>query len=60
VNTENTTIGTMTYHSTTIFIGSSMPFSIAAPQIYQHVLGITFYIMAIPTLVLLKRNIKKC
>lgn len=53
LNSEKTTVGTTAYHSTTIFIGSLIPFNIAAPQIYQYILGITFYIIAIPVLLIL-------
>lgn len=56
VNSDKTTVGTIAYHSATIFIGSSISFNIAAPQIYQYILSITFYIIAIPVLILFKRK----
>ncbi|MEM3700120.1 MAG: CPBP family intramembrane glutamic endopeptidase [Candidatus Bathyarchaeia archaeon] len=55
-STGKTTIGTITYHSFTIFIGSSIPFGIVTSQENGYILSITFYIIAIPIMVFLKRK----
>ena len=56
VNTEKTTIGTITYHSSSIFLESLVPFSLATSWLNGHLLSTTVYIIFIPMLILLKRK----
>jgi membrane protease YdiL (CAAX protease family) len=56
VNTEKTTIGTITYHASSIFIESLMPFGLATSVFNGHLLSTTVYVIFIPTLILLKRK----
>lgn len=56
VSTQKTTIGTITYHSFSIFIESLIPFSLATSQINGHLLSTTVYIIFVPILILLKRK----
>lgn len=56
VSTQKTTIGTMTYHSFSIFLESLVPFSLATSQLNGHLLSTTVYIIFIPILILLKRK----
>jgi hypothetical protein len=56
VNTEKTTIGTITYHSSSIFLESLVPLSLATSWLNGHLLSTTVYIIFIPMLILLKRK----
>jgi len=55
-NTEKTTIGTIPYHSFSIFIESLVPFSLATSQLNGHLFSTTVYIIFIPILILLERK----
>ena len=56
IGTEQTTIGTITYHSSSIFLESLVPFSLATSWLNGHLLSTTVYIMFIPILILLRRK----
>ncbi len=56
MNTEKTTIGTITYHASSIFIESLVPFGLATSVFNGHLLSTTVYIIFIPILTLLKRK----
>jgi hypothetical protein len=56
VSTQKTTIGTITYHSFSIFLESLVPLSLATSQLNGHLFSTTVYIIFIPTLILLKRR----
>jgi membrane protease YdiL (CAAX protease family) len=56
MNTEKTIIGTITYHTLSIFIESLVPFALATSVFNGHLLSTTAYIIFIPTLILLKRK----
>jgi membrane protease YdiL (CAAX protease family) len=56
MSTQKTTVGTITYHSSSIFIESLIPFSLATYQLNGHLLSTTVYIILIPIMILLKRR----
>jgi membrane protease YdiL (CAAX protease family) len=56
VSTQKTTIGTITYHSFSIFLESLVPLSLATSQLNGHLFSTTVYIIFIPILILLKRK----
>jgi membrane protease YdiL (CAAX protease family) len=56
VSTQKTTIGTITYHSFSIFLESLVPLSLATSQLNGHLFSTTVYIMFIPILILLRRK----
>lgn len=56
MNTEKTTIGTITYHASSIFIESLVPFGLATSVFDGHLLSTTIYTIYIPILILLKRK----
>jgi len=53
---EKTTIGTITYHASSIFIESLVPFGLATSIFVGHLLSTTVYAVYIPMLILLKRK----
>jgi membrane protease YdiL (CAAX protease family) len=56
IYTDKSTVGSITYHSSTIFIESLIPFTLATSQITGHLLTTTVYILLIPLLILLLKK----
>jgi membrane protease YdiL (CAAX protease family) len=56
VCTEKTTVGTVTYHSLSIFIESLVPFALATTLLSGHLLSTTVYVIFIPLLVVLRKK----
>lgn len=56
VSTEQTTIGTMTYHSSSIFLEGLVPYGLAIPLFYAHLFSTSVYIIIFPLLILIKRS----
>lgn len=56
VNTEKTIIGTWTYHSSSIFLESLVPYGLATSWLVAHLFSTSVYIILLPVLMLLKRK----
>jgi len=56
VNAEQTTIGTITQHSSHIFLSSLVPFTLATSFTIGHLLSTSAYIVVFPLLIVLKRK----
>ncbi len=53
---DKTTLGTVTYHASSIFIESLVPFGLATSVFMGHLLSTTVYAIYILILILLKRE----
>jgi len=53
---EQTTIGCVTYHSSSIFLEGLVPYGLAIPLFYSHLFSTSFYIVIFPLLILLKKG----
>lgn len=56
LNTEQTTIGAITYHSSSMFLQVLVPYGLAIPLFYARLFSTSFYIVVFPLLILLKRS----
>lgn len=56
MNTGRTIIGTLTYHSSSIFLESLMPYGLATSQLSAHLFSTTVYIIMLPLLIFLKKK----
>lgn len=56
LNAEQTTIGSMTYHSLSIFLESLVPYGLATSTFNGHLFSTSVYIIILPLLVLAKRQ----
>jgi len=56
INLEQTTIGNITYHSSSMFLEVLVPYGLAIPPFYAHLFSTSFYIVFFPLLILLKRS----
>lgn len=56
VSTEQTTIGNITYHSSSIFLESLVPYGLATSLFIAHLFSTSAYIILIPLLIFLKKR----
>jgi len=56
VNAEQTTIGNITYYSSSMFLEVLVPYGLAIPWLYTHLFSTSVYIIISPLLILLKRS----
>ena len=56
ISSQKTTVGTITYHSFSIFFESLVPFTLASSMIVGHLLSTTVYFLFVPIVIALDRR----
>jgi hypothetical protein len=56
VSTGQSTIGAITYHSSSIFLESLVPYGLGTSPFISHLFSTGFYIIFFPLLIILKRT----